>query len=168
MFCTICFQSLSSFKYDFVCEGSILTSSAISVDRLLALLLGLRYRHVVTLRRVWVVIICFWLIGASSVPIRMWRKYIVLKEVFVVIILSLVTSIFSYTKIHLTLRHQQAQIQNHVQGQPNGGGIPLNIARYKKTVSNIFWVQLALVAWYVPFGIVAVLSVSGINSGVFC
>ena len=35
---------------------SILTLAAISVDRLLALLLGLRYRHVVTLRRVRVVI----------------------------------------------------------------------------------------------------------------
>ena len=44
---------------------SVLTSAAISVDRLLALLLGLRYRHVVTLRRVRVVIICFRLIGAS-------------------------------------------------------------------------------------------------------
>ena len=31
---------------------SLLTSAAISVDRLLALLLGLRYRHTVTLRRV--------------------------------------------------------------------------------------------------------------------
>ena len=35
---------------------SIFTSAAISVDRLLALLLGLRYRHVVTLCRVRVVI----------------------------------------------------------------------------------------------------------------
>ena len=41
---------------------SLLTSAAISVDRLLALLLGLRYRHTVTLRRVWVVIVCIWLI----------------------------------------------------------------------------------------------------------
>ena len=47
-----------------LCGVSILTTAAISVDRLLALLLGLRYRHVVTLRRVRVVIICFWLVGA--------------------------------------------------------------------------------------------------------
>ena len=43
---------------------SLLTSAAISVDRLLALLLGLRYRHTVTLRRVWVALVCFWLISA--------------------------------------------------------------------------------------------------------
>ena len=34
-----------------LCAVSLLTLTAISVDRLLALLLGLRYRHVVTLRR---------------------------------------------------------------------------------------------------------------------
>ena len=38
-----------------LCGVSILTSTAISVDRLLALLLGLRYRYVVTLRRVCVI-----------------------------------------------------------------------------------------------------------------
>ena len=41
-----------------LCGVSVLTSAAISVDRLLALLLGLRYGHVVTLRRVRVVIMC--------------------------------------------------------------------------------------------------------------
>ena len=48
-----------------LCGVSALTSTAISVDRLLALLLGLRYRHVVTLKRVRVVITCLWLIAAS-------------------------------------------------------------------------------------------------------
>ena len=146
-----------------LCGVSMLTSAAISVDRLLALLLGLRYRHVVTLRRVRVVIICFWLIGAIAGSTRMWRRDIALTEGSVVIILSLVTSIFSYTKIHFKLRHQQVQVQNSVSREPtsNCGEIPLNIARYKKTVSSILWVQLAMVACYIPWGILAVLFVIG-------
>ena len=52
------------------CGVSILTSTAISVDRLLALLLALRYRLVVTLRRVRLVIICFWLFGVFLGSIR--------------------------------------------------------------------------------------------------
>ena len=81
----------------------------------------------------------------------------------VVLILCLVTSIFCYTRIHLKIRHQQAQVQNNVpDGQQNGEGIPLNIARYKKTVSSIMWVQLALVACYVLWDIIAVLHASGI------
>ncbi|XP_078362592.1 adenosine receptor A3-like [Oculina patagonica] len=146
-----------------LCAVSILTSTAISVDRLLALLLGLRYRHVVTLLRVRVLITCFWLIAASGGLLRVWRIDIPNKAVFVIFILCILTSIFCYTRIHLKLRHQQTQVQNR---QQNGEGIPLNIARYKKTVSSIMWVQLALVACYVPWRIAAVLYVNGIENDV--
>ena len=150
-----------------LCGVSLLTSTAISVDRLLALLLGLRYRHVVTLKRVRVVIICFWVIGASLGSIRWWREDITFMLASIVLTLSLLTSIFCYTTIFFKLRHQQVQLQNHVlQGQAKGGGTPLNIARFKKTVSSVLWVQLVLVACYVPFGILVVLNLNGIGSDV--
>ena len=151
-----------------LCGVSLLTSTAISVDRLLALLLGLRYRHVVTLKRARLVIICFWLIGASLGLIRWWTADITFMLASVVLTLSLLTSTFCYTRIHLKLRHRQVQVQNHfLQGQGNGEGIPLNIARFKKTVSSVLWVQLALVACYVPFGILVVLNLNGIGSDVY-
>ena len=151
-----------------LCAVSLLTSTAISVDRLLALSLGLRYRHVVTLKRARLVIICFWLIGASFGLILSWREHIAFMLAFIIMAISLLTSIFCYTRIHLKLRHQQVQVQNHFpQGQGNGGGIPLNIARFKKTVSSVLWVQLALVACYVPYGILVVLTLNGIRSDVY-
>jgi len=59
-------------------------------------------------------------------------------------------------KIYRILRHYQAQEQQHIhQGQPNGGEIPLNITRYRRTVSSAIWVQMSLVACYLPFGAVA-------------
>ena len=150
-----------------LCGVSVVTSTAISVDRLLALSLGLRYRQVVTIRRVRVVITCFWLIEALAIWFRVKRIAIANAASSVVLILCLVISIFCYTRIHLKLRHQHAQVQNNVpHGQQNGGGIPLNIARYKKTVSSIMWVQLALVACYVPWGIVAMLDANGIEHDV--
>ena len=134
------------------------------MDRLLALLLGLRYRHVVTLKRVCVVITCFWLIAASVGWLWLWRKDVDSKANFVGSILCLITSIFCYTRIQMKLRHQQIHLQNNVlHGKQNGEGIPLNIARYKKTVSSIMWVQLALVACYVPWSIVAVQDANGIE-----
>ena len=146
------------------CGVSILTSTAISVDRLLALLLGLRYRPVVTLRRVRLVIICFWFISVSLGSIRNSRSDIAFKAASTLLPLSLIVSIFCYTRIHLKLRHQQAQVQNHVvQEQANVGGIPVNKARYKKSVSMILWVQLALVACYAPWSITVVLYVNGIG-----
>lgn len=44
---------------------SLLTSVAISVDRVLALYLGLRYRHVVTFKRTFAVALCFWLLSIT-------------------------------------------------------------------------------------------------------
>ena len=143
------------------CGVSILTSTAISVDRLLALLLGLRYRHVVTLRRVRLVIIYFWLFSVFLGSIRIPRSDIALKAASTLIPLSLVFSIFCYTRIFCKLRYHQVQAP---QGQVNEGEIPLNIARYKKSISSILWVQLALVACYAPWGIAVVLYVNGIGN----
>ena len=46
-----------------LCSVSLLTLTAISVDRLLALLLGLRYRQVVTLRRTCIIAFGFWFLS---------------------------------------------------------------------------------------------------------
>ena len=142
-----------SFLNPLLIEVTILTSTAISVDRLLALLLGLRYRHVVTLRRVRVAILCIWLVSALPGSFTFFTLFDVsIKLVLILIIFSLVISVGSNTKIFFILRHQQAQLQDSVQqDQPNIEGIPLNIARYKKIVLTIIWVQLATVACYLPF-----------------
>ena len=150
-----------------LCGVSVATSTAVSVDRLLALLLGIRYRHVVTLRRARVVITCFWLIASSCGWFWVWRMDIGVTAFSVALVVSLVTSIFCYTRIHLKIRHQQAQVQNNVpHGQQNEEGIPRNIARYKKIVSSIMWVQLALVACYLPWVIVVVLHANGLQHDV--
>ena len=148
-----------------LCGVSGLTSTAISVDRLLALSLGLRYRQVVTLTRVRAVLISFWLIGAACGLMHLWSDGITWIVVFVLVLLCLVTSIFSYTKIYLKLREHQAQVQDHVNhGQMSAEGIAVNIERYKKTVSSISWVQFTLIVCYVPFGIESILWINGIGT----
>ena len=143
-------ENTSSF---ILCGVSILTSTSISVDRLLALKLGLRYRHTVTLRRVRVAVILFWLIGISSGCVEFfWNPIMAWNIGIVVIIICVIISVFSYTKIFIKLRQHKAQIHgNRFLDQPHGGGIPLNIARYKKTVSIIAWVQFSLAACYFPY-----------------
>ena len=147
-----------------LCQVSILTSVAISVDRLIALLSGLRYRHVVTLPRVRAVITCFWLIGITVGSIYLWNVSVAFTIATVDTLFSLTTSGFSYGKIFRQLRHQ---LQVHVvpQEQTNGGRAPLNIARYKKSVSSAIWVQLALVTCYTPFFVVVMFMIYGGMSG---
>ena len=68
------------------------------------------------------------------------------------IIFSIIVSTFSYTKIFFTLRHQQAQVQDHVQPEQSSRvRSVLNIARYKKTVYSVAWIQFAMLACYGPF-----------------
>ena len=144
-----------------LCGVSIFISTAISVDRLLALMLGLRYRHAVTLTRVRAFIIFFWLIGIFLASIKTFVSFRISLTLGVVLtLLSLAISIFSYTKIFFRLRQQQAQVQDNC----HQGGVPLNIPRYKKTVSTTAWIQLALVVCFVPFPLVAMLRTYACNT----
>ena len=138
--------------------SSALISTAIGMDRLLALLLGLRYRHVVTLRRIGAAIVCCVLLSVviGFLYVFFSDKLYSLAFAVGVCTLSAIISVFRYIKIYIKLRQHQAQVHSLVdQGQPNGAGEgPLNITRYKKTVASIVWIQLSLAVCYLPFGIV--------------
>ena len=159
-------QGVLNFVLVLLFAVSPLTSAAISVDRLLALLLGLRYRHVVTLRGARVVIACVWFIAVSNASL-LWLDFIQFSdEVYLaswwtflaLIMVSTIISTFSYTKIFFTLRHQQAQVQDHVQPEQSSRvRSVLNIARYKKTVYSVAWIQFAMLACYGPYIVMAFL-----------
>ena len=139
-----------------LCSVSLLTSTAISVDRLLALLLRLRYRHVVTLRRTYVIVITFWVVSAVAATMSLWNYLITLWYSYIVTSVCLVTSIFSYTKIFATLRHRQTEVQDQIHQHQPSHASPLNIARYRKAVSTVLWIQLTLIICYLPFFIVGI------------
>ena len=158
---TTAISRADGFFFSLLPTVSLLTSAAISVDRLLALLLGLTYRHTVTLKRVWVVLVCFWLISALQATGAIFFEYPKLNKIAfwlfcALLTFSLLVSVFSYAKTFKTLRYRQVQVHgNTQQGQPNGGGNQLNIGRYKKTVYSIAWVQLALLICYIPYILMA-------------
>ena len=155
------YLTLSFFNFTF-CGFSFATATAISVDRLLALLLGLRYRHTVTLRRVRCLAVCFLLVSTVNGFMHSLFSQDIAKSVgFVVIIISVFLSVFSHVKIFLKLRQYRAEVQQRVgHEQAIGRGIPLNIERYKKTVWTIAWVQLALVFCYFPLFIYLILAMA--------
>ena len=142
-----------------LCAVSLLTATAISVDRLLALLLGLRYRQVVTVKRVGVNIIVLWVVSILNLPMfflinPVWSRYIR----FTATALCLVTLSYCYTKIFLTLRHRQHRVQTNNVQRERSQTIPPNIARYRKTVSSARWVQFTLLICYLPYVVVTFLT----------
>jgi len=149
-----------------LCGVSVATLTAISVDRLLALLLGLRYRQVVTLKRTYVVVITLWFLPAVFSAMYFWNLLITFWYGIIYLSLCLIISIFSYSKIFFTFRHHQNQVQDHFQ-QPNQTN-QLHMGRYKKAVSTAIWLQLTLVACYLPYGLVEALRIKiGLSSSVY-
>ena len=132
-----------------LCGVSLFTLTAISVDRLLALLLGIRYRQIVTLKRTCIITATFWILSVAAGSFYISHNRIVIWYTIIFIPSCSVISIASYTKIFRTLRNHQAQLQHHFQQQPSQT-TALNMARYRKAVSSALWVQLALVVYYVP------------------
>ena len=149
------FLSAAEYLTSLILGGVSLMTMAAIVDRLLALLLGLRYRQVVTLKRTYMIVITFWIVSAVFSISYFWNSLVTECYINVVNSVCLVSSIISYTKIFFTLRQHQAQLQDQAQ-QPNQTS-PLNIARYKKAVSSALWLQMTLVACYLPHGIVVAL-----------
>lgn len=149
------FWALSYTATTILCGASLSTTTAISVDRLLALLLGLRYRQVVTVRRVMALVVTIWLSSILIAAVVYYSYLITLGMASAGLVLCIVISTFCYTKIYHTLRLYRAQVQDQGnQGQRNGEGSQLNKARYKKTVSTAVWIQMTLLACYLPFGLV--------------
>ena len=119
------------------------------------LLLGLRYKQIVTLKHTNIILAALWVSSSiaalcyiSDYRITFWFGYIGIPS-------CLLISMVSYTMIFRTLIHHQAQVQVQVQlqsSQPNS----LNLSRYRKAVYNALWVQLAFVVCYVPFTIVEI------------
>ena len=148
------YTNLASFIMGYILASvSLFTVTAISVDRLLALLLGLRYRQVVTLKRTCIITIVFLIVSIVGTLMHFWNYLITSWYGYIGIPLCLVTSICSYTKIFLTLRQHRFQVQNHDHQEQQNRASSLNIERYRKAVSSALWIQLTLVVCYIPYSI---------------
>ena len=151
---------LSIFLGVFLGGLSLFTLTAISVERLLALFLGLRYRQVVTLNRVWILVVSFFFSNAVISTTFFYGIRIIAAMTGLAVATCMLTSILCYTKIYSSLRQRQVSVQDHI--QPNQRKTMLNLARYRKTVSSVLWVQLTLVACYLPHIIVVTMfAISG-------
>ena len=154
--------SLCLFAYDAghitgyaLCLVSLLTITAISVDRLLALLLGLRYKQIVTLKRTYITVVTFWVVSVVAALCFILNYHITLWYGRIIIPSCLVISVASYSKIFHTLSQHQAKMHDPVQQHPR---LPnaLNMARYRKAVNGALWVQLAIVVCYLPYCLVEI------------
>ncbi|XP_022779453.1 melanocyte-stimulating hormone receptor-like [Stylophora pistillata] len=155
------FLEAVSFKVGYlVAAVSLLTLTAISLDRLLALLLGSSYRQIVTCKRTYVVIASIWVYSGVATASYLKSYLITFWCGRVTITLCVIISIISYTKIFVSVRRQQMRVhftvQQHEQQQSNHS-FSLYMLRYRKAVYSALWVQLALGVCYLPYSIMTIL-----------
>jgi len=156
--------SINEITSSVFCGVSLFTLTAISVDRLVALRLGLRYTQawqVITLRRTRGTLIVIWILNISILCLkRFWMPVLITSVISVLIYITLAIAAFSYLTIYVKLRRHHIELQDVAQqGKPNRGGMSLlNMKQYRKTVSAGLCVQLVLVACYLPYGIVVAIA----------
>ena len=151
------FTVVSTYITSSILSGvSLFVLTFISIDRLLALSLGVRYRQTVTAKRVRIVVIFIWAVNIVNAAIRvLGHRFVYYTFSLVSILLCLVISTFCYGKICRTLRAQSIKVRASVsEGQLNESS-QLHVEKYKKTVSSALWVHFTLLACYLPYSIVS-------------
>ena len=94
-----------SLHYRSTCGVSLLTMAVISLDRLIALLSGLRYKEIVTLKRIYITIASFWVLCLVASLSTIFDRRTTVLYALILIPLSLLISLASCTKILRILRH---------------------------------------------------------------
>ena len=135
-----------------VCTVSLLTITAISVDRLLAVNFHLRYPTLVTKSHVKYILAVIWLISFVITGINFWIKRVYHLLVAPVILVCLIISACCYIRIYQIVRRHQSVIQaqqRSVQSNNNEGD-DVHVVELSKSVLNTFVLYIALFMCYSP------------------
>ena len=144
---------------NFIGSVSLATIATIAVDRYLAFHLRLRYREVVTFRRVVYILVTEWVLAA------LWSgswflnvRVNVLSGAVGLICFCLIT-VLCYLSIRSGLRRHMRHKQN---ARESGD---FSVLQYKRTVNNMLWIFGLLLACYIPFlSALFVILVTGLNN----
>ena len=135
-----------------VCAVSLLTITAISIDRLFAVHFHLRYPTLVTKSRVKYIVGIIWFISFVVSGFDLWNKRFYHLLAAPVIFICLIVSTCSYIRIYQIVRRHQSVIhaqQRSVQINNNEGG-GKNVVELRKSSMSTFVFYIALVICYSP------------------
>ena len=143
----------------YVCGISLLTITAVCVDRLFAIQKPLRYPSFVTIPRVRCILVALWITCAILVNAKFWNDTIFLLLVAVSICACLFISAFSHVKIYKIVRDHKKRMQIQLEAvEKNTVDVQNNMSGLKTSALNVFIVFLALLACYCPYFIVFVVT----------
>ena len=143
--------------------ASFLGVVAVSVDRVLAVHLHLRYQELVTQKRAVTVVISIWVFSAFISLLVLWSSSATQNLVILVIAaIGFIVSFVVYTRIYLTVRRHKKQIQSMQIQEIVQAGEKANFTALIKSTVGLFYVYLVILISYLPFFIcIAVVRIYG-------
>ena len=141
-----------------LCGVSLLTITAITMDRFLALHYHMRYATLVTESRVKYTLTIIWLISFLLPGFNVWYPRVNSFVVATVVIICLLICMASFMKIYCFIRRHQLEIQAQQQAvQSSDAGSNLNVTRLKRSAMNTFVFFIVLIICYLPFYVILTL-----------
>lgn len=149
------------FAYEFSSQTALNASFAVlafmSIDRCLSLHLHLRYKEVVTKKRITIAVLTAWFASISMTVTRYWvdnQTFLFISKSSNFAYLCVIVGI--YLNILLLVRRHQIQITQHrVYTSDSSKKNQFDFARYKKYTYTVAFIILLIVACYVPATIVS-------------
>lgn len=129
---------------------SLQTLSLISVDRVLAIRLKMRYKEVATISRIRAILAICWFFSTSHALTLFLSPALFSLFQILGIVMCVTVSTISYVIIFRSLRTLQLQVQNYGPGDEATTNA-FNVKRFKKSVSTALWVYASLLVCYLPF-----------------
>ena len=146
-----------------LCIISLLTVTAVSVDRYLALKLHLRYNQLITIKRVILVIGIIWIVGAFIGTLWLYKPDMVKHSVMTTIAICLSVATFSYIQIYRVVsRHYISDMTLKWALKQERVNQAVNMAKFKSHALGTFWVYCLIIVCYLPyFCVVIAITVTG-------
>ena len=147
----------------FSSKVALFTLTTISIDRYLAIYLHLRYREIVTNRKIKLLLPALWMLGGAvaatsflAITVLQWTLIIVESCCFLI-------SLIVWIRIYQVIRRHKAQIQCQAQVQ----GQHFNMVKFKKSASNCMFLMFAYLLCYLPLFIATVRLTINLNTSGF-
>ena len=126
--------------------ASLLTLSAVSMDRLLAVTLHLRYNTIVTVPRVFQTVVCLWVFALTIVMLRFWITNWLLFPLVIMLLTFFVTTLSTLKIFQIVQGHQRQITQQQQSVQSN----TINVLKCRKSAVTVLYVYGLLVIFYLP------------------
>lgn len=152
----------------YLCGVSLLSVTAVSVDRYLALYLHLRYKQLVTNKRVIALLVYTWLFVALVLLMWLWHPWLILGAGIAVGSICILITSGCFFRIYLILRYHFSQIRSQtrhkIENQASNEAL-INSTHYRKSVLGMFMVYVVLLFCYLPYlSVACVVVVQDINT----